>query len=36
MKNWLKDNRGFLVFLIGFGFVRLAVADWNQIGRAHV
>ncbi|MFZ5528594.1 MAG: signal peptidase I [Pseudomonadota bacterium] len=31
MKNWLKDNRGFLVFLIGFGFVRLAVADWNPI-----
>ena len=31
MKNWLKGNRGFLVFLLCFGFVRLAVADWNPI-----
>jgi signal peptidase I len=31
MKNFLKENRGFIVFLIGFGFFRLAVADWNPI-----
>jgi signal peptidase I len=31
MKNFLRDNRGFIVFLIGFGFFRLAVADWNPI-----
>ncbi|WP_374569124.1 signal peptidase I [Ideonella sp.] len=31
MKQWLKDNRGFLLFLLCFGFVRTAVADWNPI-----
>lgn len=31
MKKWLKDNRGFLLFLLCFGFVRTAVADWNPI-----
>lgn len=31
MKNWLKDNRGFLVFLLCFGVFRTAVADWNPI-----
>ncbi|MFO1340377.1 MAG: signal peptidase I [Burkholderiaceae bacterium] len=30
-KRWLKDNRGFLVFLVCFGFFRTAVADWNPI-----
>lgn len=31
MKNWLKDNRGFIIFLIGFAFFRTAIADWNPI-----
>lgn len=31
MKHWLKDNRGLLIFLICFGFIRTAVADWNPI-----
>ena len=30
-KQWLKDNRGFLVFLLCFGFFRTAIADWNPI-----
>src|ERR1700675_3510731 len=31
MRNWLKDNRGFLVFLLCLGFFRTAIADWNPI-----
>ena len=31
MKNWLKHNRGFLVFLLCLGFFRTAIADWNPI-----
>ena len=31
MKHWLRSNRGFLVFLLIFGFFRTAVADWNPI-----
>lgn len=31
MKNWLKENRGFLIFLLCFGFFRTAMADWNPI-----
>jgi signal peptidase I len=31
MKNWLKENRGFLIFLLCFGFFRSAMADWNPI-----
>lgn len=31
MKHWLKDNRGFVAFLLCFGFFRLAIADWNPI-----
>jgi signal peptidase I len=31
MKNWLKENRGFIVFLVCFGFFRLAIADWNPV-----
>jgi signal peptidase I len=31
MNAWLKQNRGFLVFLIGFAFFRSAMADWNPI-----
>jgi signal peptidase I len=31
MKDWLKNNRGFVIFLICFGFFRTAIADWNPI-----
>lgn len=31
MKHWLKDNRGFLVFVLCLGFFRTAVADWNPV-----
>jgi signal peptidase I len=31
MKRWLKENRGFLLFLLCFGFFRSAMADWNTI-----
>lgn len=31
MRFWLKNNRGFLIFLLCFGFVRTAVADWNPV-----
>jgi signal peptidase I len=31
LKTFLKDNRGFIIFLICFGFFRLAIADWNPI-----
>ena len=31
MKRWFKENRSFLLFIIGFGFFRLAIADWNPI-----
>jgi signal peptidase I len=31
MKKWLADNRGFLVFLLCFGVLRTAIADWNPI-----
>ncbi len=31
MKNLMKQNRGFIAFLICFGFFRLAIADWNPI-----
>lgn len=31
MKKWLKENRGFIVFLLLFGLFRTAVADWNPI-----
>ena len=31
MKQWLKDNRGFLVFVLCLGVFRTAVADWNPI-----
>jgi signal peptidase I len=31
MRTWLKNNRGFLVFLLCLGFFRTAVADWNPI-----
>jgi signal peptidase I len=31
MKKWLKDNRGFVVFLLCFAFFRTAIADWNPV-----
>ena len=31
MKNFVRDNRGFIAFLLCFGFFRLAIADWNPI-----
>ena len=31
MKNWLIGNRGFIAFLLCFGFFRLAIADWNPV-----
>ncbi len=31
MKVFLKQNRGFIAFLVCFGFFRLAIADWNPI-----
>jgi signal peptidase I len=34
MKGWFKDNRGFLIFLLCFGFFRTAMADWNPIPSA--
>lgn len=34
MKAWIRNNRGFLAFLICFGFFRTAIADWNPIPSA--
>ena len=31
MKTWLRNNRGFMVFMCLFGFFRLAIADWSPI-----
>lgn len=31
MKNWIRVNKGFLLFLLLFGIFRTAVADWNPI-----
>lgn len=31
MKRWLKENRGYIVFLSCFALFRLAIADWNPI-----
>lgn len=31
MKTCLRENRGFLVFLLAFALMRTAVADWNPI-----
>lgn len=31
MKKFLRQNRGFIAFLVCFGFFRLAIADWNPI-----
>jgi len=31
VNNWIRNNRGFLAFLLLFGLFRTAVADWNPI-----
>jgi signal peptidase I len=31
MKTYIRNNRGFLLFLILFGVFRTAIADWNPI-----
>ncbi|NCT82660.1 MAG: signal peptidase I [Comamonadaceae bacterium] len=31
IRSLLRDNRGFIVFLLGFALFRSAVADWNPI-----
>ncbi|SHG70415.1 signal peptidase I [Massilia sp. CF038] len=31
MKNWVRSNKGFVLFLLLFGFFRTAIADWNPI-----
>jgi len=34
MKTWVRDNKGFIAFLLMFGLFRTAVADWNPIPSA--
>lgn len=31
MKAWLGRNKGFLLFILCFGFFRTAIADWNPV-----
>ncbi len=31
MKSFIKNNLGFIIFLLCFGFFRTAIADWNPI-----
>jgi signal peptidase I len=31
MSKWIRNNRGFLVFLLALGVFRTAIADWNPI-----
>jgi len=31
MRHWFKENRGFLIVLLCFGFFRTAIADWNPV-----
>ena len=31
MQTWLRENRGFLLFLLLLGLFRTAIADWNPI-----
>lgn len=33
-RGWLRENRGFLVFLLCFGVMRTAIADWNPVPTA--
>ena len=28
---WFRENRSFLLFLVGFLFFRTAIADWNPV-----
>jgi signal peptidase I len=34
VKNWVRNNKGFVAFLVLFGVFRTAVADWNPIPSA--
>ena len=34
MHNWVRANKGFLLFMLLFGVFRTAVADWNPIPSA--
>lgn len=34
MKNWIRANKGFVMFVMLFGIFRTAVADWNPIPSA--
>lgn len=29
--RWLRNNRGFLIFILCLGFFRTAIADWNPV-----
>ncbi len=31
MKKWLRENRGYIVFILLFAVFRTAIADWNPI-----
>ena len=31
MNNWIRENRGFIIFILLFGVFRTAIADWNPI-----
>ena len=31
MKDWIHENRGFIVFILMFGIFRTAIADWNPV-----
>ncbi len=31
MHKWVRENKGFLAFLLLFGVFRTAIADWNPI-----
>src|SRR5215510_3852598 len=31
MPKWIRNNKGFIVFILLFGLFRTAVADWNPI-----
>ena len=31
INRWLRNNKGFLLFLLGLGLFRTAIADWNPI-----
>ncbi|OWQ90847.1 signal peptidase I [Roseateles aquatilis] len=31
LKSWLRENRNFLLLIVGFLFFRTAIADWNPV-----